>query len=203
MSDVQLPATEPSVAGTPAAGSELVAQLAALWWLPLVRGVMMIAIGAYALLMPGVTLVAYATVLGLFVLIDGALSVLAGLSSWVKSRVWAIIRGAIGIAAGLFVVAYPALIGAIAVTTLVILLAINSIVVGVLEIVTAVRERNEIDGEWWLVLGGVLSIAFGAILLSAPLLAAALLIQVLGVFAIIAGVALVVAAFRLRRLRAR
>lgn len=179
---------------------ELVTQIAALWWIPLVRGVLMIAVGAYALLTPGVTLVAYATVLGVFVLIDGVLSVLAGLLGWVESRWWAIARGVIGVVAGLFVVAHPALVGAIAVTTIVILLAVQSIVSGVLEIAAAVRERKEIDGEWWLVLGGALSIVFGAILLSAPLLAAGLLIQVLGVFAIIAGVALIVAAFRLKRL---
>ena len=177
---------------------EVLARVAGLWWIPLVRGVMMIAIGGYALLTPGVTLTAYAWVLGVFAIADGLLAVLAGALGWVASRWWAVLRGVIGVVAGLFVVAHPALVGLVAVTTLVILLAAQSIVGGTLEVVAAVRERKEIEGEWWLALSGLLSIVLGAILLTAPVVAGVLLVQVLGVFAAIAGVALVVAAFRLR-----
>ncbi|WP_146575359.1 HdeD family acid-resistance protein [Botrimarina hoheduenensis] len=169
-----------------------------LWWVPLLRGVMLIALGGYALLTPGITLSAYTLVLGAFVLADGVLAILAGVMGWVDSRGWTLLRGAIGIAAGLFVIAHPALVGAVAATTLVFLLAFQSIVGGGLEIITAIRERKQIEGEAWLVLGGLLSIGFGAILLSAPVLAAVLLVQVLGGFAVIAGVAMIYVAFRLR-----
>ncbi|TWT87621.1 acid-resistance membrane protein [Pseudobythopirellula maris] len=180
------------------AGRELLSLVAGLWWVPLLRGMMLIVLGGYALLTPGLTLVAFATVLGVFVLFDGVLAILAGAMGWVASRWWAIARGLLGVGAALFVLAHPALVGVVGVTTLVLLLAIQSIVAGVLEIVAAVRERNQIEGEWWLILGGVLSVVFGGILLSRPVLAGALLIQVLGAFAIVGGVALVVASLRLR-----
>lgn len=178
---------------------EVLEAVAALWWVPLVRGVLLIALGGYALLMPGLTLTAYMVVIGVFVLLDGILAIVAGLFGWVESRGWAIARGVIGILIGLYVLAHPAIVGVVAVWILVLLLAAQSIVCGVLEIVTAVRERQEIEGEWWLVLGGLLSIAFGVILLSWQQIAAVMLIQVLGAFAIIAGVVLIVAAFKLRK----
>lgn len=176
---------------------EVIRGIAGLWWLLLLRGVLLIAVGGYALFTPGVTLMAYAFILGIFVLTDGLLAILAGLLGWVETRWWAILRGVIGIAAGLFVVAHPALVGVIAVTTIVILLAIQSIIGGGMEIAAAISERKKIEGEWWLVASGVLSIVFGGILLASPLLAGAMLIRVLGVFAILAGVTIIVAAFRL------
>ncbi|MEQ8848019.1 DUF308 domain-containing protein [Botrimarina sp.] len=185
-------------AGLTDSDREALRSVAGLWWVLLLRGVLMIALGAYALLMPGVTLKAYVWVLGLFVLLDGLLAIVAGVAGWDRSRWWAVARGVLGVVVGLFVMAHPALVGVVAITVIVVLLALQLIINGVLEIAAAVRERSRIRGEWWLVLGGVLSILLGVILLASPLLAGAMLVRVLGVFAIIAGVALLVAAFRLR-----
>lgn len=171
-----------------------------LWWIPLVRGVLLIAVGGYALLLPGVTLVAYATILGIFVLIDGVLALFAGLMGWAPSRLWMLVRGVLGVLIGLFVLAHPVLIGVVAILTIVIVLAIQAILSGVLEIVTAIRERKEIEGEWWFVLSGLLSIAFGVVLISQPLVASALLVRILGFVAIALGVVLIVGAFRLKNL---
>ncbi|TWT97739.1 acid-resistance membrane protein [Botrimarina colliarenosi] len=198
MADALSTAATPPTGGLTPNERDAVIAIAELWWIPLVRGMMLVALGGYALLTPGVTVMAYAFVIGAFVLADGVLAVLAGVLGWVASRWWALLRGVICIVAGLFVLAHPAFVGVIAVTTLVILLAIQSIVGGVLEIIAAVQERKQIEGEWWLILGGLLSIVFGAILLSAPLLSGGLLVQVLGVFAMIAGSVLIVASFRLR-----
>ena len=71
---------------------------------------------------------------------------------------------------------------------------------GVLEIIVAIRERKEIEGEGWLILGGLLSIVFGGILLMAPFTSSLILISILGVFAICFGVALIVNSFRVRKL---
>lgn len=188
----------PSTIGSPVIDHEVIRGIAGLWWLLLLRGVLLIAVGGYALLTPGVTVMAYAFLLGIFVLADGVLAILASVLGWVETRWWALLRGVLGIAAGLFVVAHPAFFGVIAVTSLVILLAIQAILGGGMEIVAAIRERKEIEGEWWLVASGVLSIVFGGILLAQPLLAGALLVRVLGVFAMLAGITVLIAAFRLR-----
>lgn len=198
MSD-ETPSTDPA-APVERPGQQALHAIRSLWWIPLIRGVMLIAIGGYALLLPGVTMTAYATILGAFVLVDGVLALLAGLMGWVESRWWMLLRGVLGVLIGLFVLAHPVLIGVVAVLSLVIVLAIQSIVGGVLEIIAAVRERKEIEGEWWFILSGLLSIVFGGVLLSQPLLASALLVQILGVVAIVLGIVLIVGSFRLKNL---
>jgi uncharacterized membrane protein HdeD (DUF308 family) len=80
------------------------------------------------------------------------------------------------------------------------LLAFGAIIGGILEIIAAIRDRKEIEGEGWLMLGGLLAICLGALLLAAPLTFGQMIIRVLGVFAIINGIALIAMSFRLKGL---
>ena len=47
-------------------------------------------------------------------------------------------------------------------------MAANALVIGVLDIVAAIRLRRAIEGEWMLVLAGLASIAFAAIVFLYP-----------------------------------
>ena len=71
-----------------------------------------------------------------------------GGSSWSAS---------LGIAAGIAHLLWPGI------TAIVLLLFIGgwAIVHGILQIIGAIRLRKEIDNEWTLILGGVLSVLFG------------------------------------------
>jgi uncharacterized membrane protein HdeD (DUF308 family) len=169
-----------------------------LWWLILLRGILLLVLGLYALARPGMTLVVFTQVLAVFVLADGVLALLAGIFGWTESRLWMIVRGALAILVGVFVLGHAAVVGMIAATILVFVFAFQAIVGGVLEIVVAIRERKEIEGEGWLIVGGVLSIIFGLILLASPLMSSLILIRILGAFAIVFGVALIVNSFRVR-----
>jgi uncharacterized membrane protein HdeD (DUF308 family) len=53
-------------------------------------------------------------------------------------------------------------------------------------------------GRWWLVLGGLLSLAYGALLVVTPLIGAIVLTWWLGAYALAFGVALVIFSFKLR-----
>lgn len=173
--------------------------ISSIWWLMLLRGIVMIALGGYALFTPGLTLVALTQVLAIFAIIDGVLAIVAGAMGWVESRWWTLLRGVLGIVVGLFVFVHPIVVGTIAAMIIIFVIAFQSIAGGILEIIVAIRERKKIEGEGWLILAGVVSIIFGVVLLMAPLLAAAVFIQVFGVFAIIFGIALIVQSFRLRK----
>ena len=81
------------------------------------------------------------------------------------------------------------------------LLAFHAIVAGILELVAAFGAGQEVDGRGWFVLGGVLSLVFGAILLSAPFAFGLLLVRILGVYALLFGVLLAILAFRVRKER--
>lgn len=55
-----------------------------------------------------------------------------------------------------------------------------------------------VDGRWWLVLGGLASLIYGALLVVAPMVGAVVLTWWLGAYAIVFGVALLVLASKLR-----
>lgn len=190
---------EPSLSASPR--ERVVECVSRLWWLMLLRGILLIIVGVYAFAQPGITLIAFTKVLGAFEIVDGVFALIAGLFGWSESRVWEIVRGLLGIVIGIFVLAHPLVVGAIAATIVVLFIAFQSIAGGVLEIIVAIRERKVLTGEGWLILSGVLSIIFGVILLSAPFASSLILIQMLGAFAVFFGVVLIVNAFRMRNLR--
>ena len=174
--------------------------IGSLWWLPLLRGILLLGLGGYALFRPGMTIGTLAQVVGIFVIADGILAILAGIFGEVPSRLWVILRGVLEILVGLFVVANPLLISGITATALLYVLALTAILSGVLEIVAAILDRKEIEGEGWLILGGALTVLFGLCVLMAPLSFGLFMVRVLGGFAAFSGVALIVFAFRLRGL---
>ena len=95
---------------------------------------------------------------GAFTLVDGVLALAHAIMGDNKgSRWWLALIGVLGIVVGLLTFMMPG------VTALVLLFFIAgwAIALGVFQIVGAIRLRKEIDNEWWLVLGGVLSVLFG------------------------------------------
>lgn len=172
--------------------------VAAKWWLLLMRGILLILLGIYALLHPGLSLLAWALVVGCFLIVDGILIIISGIAGWVESRGWTIVRGALALLAGAFAVWHPGLFGTIAGLTVILMLAVWSIAGGLMEIIVAIRERKAIEGEGWMILGGVFSILFGLSLVIAPLLSLSLFIRLSGVAAIVFGIVCIVTSFKLR-----
>lgn len=178
----------------------VVGALGSLWWLPLIRGVLILLVGCYALFRPGMTIGALAQVVGVFVIVDGILSIIAGITGDVPSRGWVIGRGVLEILVGAFVFSNPLIVAGVTATFLVYVLAFSAILSGVFEIVAAIRDRKQIEGEGWLILGGAITVLFGVVLMISPLSFGVFMVRVLGAFAILSGVSLIVFAFRLRSL---
>ena len=105
------------------------------------------------------------------------------------------IVGVAGVLSGLVAFFWPG------VTAFVLLMFIASwsIVIGVMQIVGAIQLRKEIDGEWLLILSGVLSIAFGVILMMQPDAGALAVVWIIGWYAILIGVLTSALAFRLKK----
>ena len=72
--------------------------------------------------------------------------------------------GLLGIAAGAVTFLWPGITAIL----LVLFIGAWTLVHGIFEIIGAIQLRKEIDNEWMLILGGVLSVIFGAIILIAP-----------------------------------
>ena len=74
-------------------------------------------------------------------------------------------------------------------------------VTGILTIITALRLREEIDNEWWLVLSGVLAIVFGILVFQNVLAGILTIAWVFGIFAVVVGILSIALAFRVRDFR--
>ena len=83
------------------------------------------------------------------------------------------------------------------------LIAAWTVVIGLLEILAAIWLRREMEGEWTLILGGILSVIVGVSLAVLPRLILLSVVWVVGVYALIFGVALIAAALRVRGARGR
>ena len=181
---------------SPVPGTPLMLQgLARYWWLILLRGIAAIIFGVLAFIWPGITLVTLVLFWGAFALVDGILALAhAIMGGDVGSRWWLALIGVLGIIVGLLTFLMPG------VTALVLLVFIATwaIVLGIFQIVGAIRLRKEIDNEWTLILGGVISVLFGAIMLVAPGAGAVGLIWAIASFAVLFGILLVMAALKLK-----
>jgi len=76
------------------------------------------------------------------------------------------------------------------------IIAIWAVISGGLMLASAFALKKD-HGRWWLALGGICSLIFGALLIVAPLVGAFVLIWWLGAYALVFGVVLLVLAFQL------
>lgn len=169
------------------------------WWVYLVRGLLALAFGLLALLLPNVALGALILLFGIFAIMDGV-AALSGLLAGVRVGPWwaQLLSGLLSLTAGVISLVWPN----VTATVLLVIIASWAIVNGVLTTVLAVRFRQVIHNEWLLGISGVLSVVLGVVLLITPGAGILSLIWLLGLFTFMWGVALIVFSFRLRRLRA-
>ncbi|HET9986292.1 MAG TPA: HdeD family acid-resistance protein, partial [Longimicrobiales bacterium] len=165
------------------------------WWVLVVEGVLAIVFGLLAFFMPGITLAALVLLFGAYAFVDGIISLVSAVRAQEGSPWWALaIRGVAGIGIGVITILWPG----ITAVTLLFLIAAWAIITGVLEIVAAIRLRKLISGEWLLALAGIASLAFGILLLVAPGPGALAVVWIIGAYAIIFGVLLIVLGLRLK-----
>ena len=84
---------------------------------------------------------------------------------------------------------------------LIYIIAFWAIFTGILEIVGAIRLRHEINNEWFLALSGVLSIGLGILLFLSPAAGSLAIVWMIGAYALLFGILLVILGIRLRNWR--
>ncbi|MCB2215569.1 MAG: HdeD family acid-resistance protein [Desulfobulbaceae bacterium] len=167
------------------------------WWAFVARGILAVLFGIAALLLPGITLHVLALLFAAFLIVDGIFSLAA--SVWGKSldqRWWLLLlEGLMGIGIGAVALAWPGL------TVLAIILFIGfwALFTGMLELTAAFSLRGETAAQWLLGLSGIISILFSLILFSSPEAGVVVMAWLIGLYAILFGMVLIVLGFRLRR----
>jgi uncharacterized membrane protein HdeD (DUF308 family) len=165
------------------------------WGLVVLRGTMALLFGLFALIWPGVTALALALLFGIYALADG-IGLLMDAFRTPSNRAARILGGILGVAAGIIAIVWPGITAA----ALAILVGAWALVTGIAEIAAAIRLRKEIEGELFLGLAGLISVVLGVLVLLWPLAGAAAIASLIGIFALVYGVVLIVLGVRLRRL---
>lgn len=170
--------------------------LARNWWVLLLRGILSLIFGVLTFVWPGITLAVLVALYGAFALVDGVLSIVAAIRGGAPApRWWLALVGVFGIAAGVLTVLWPQITAVV----LLMFIAAWAIAMGVMQIVGAIKLRNEIEGEWLLIASGVLSVLFGVMLIAWPGAGALAMVLVIGAFAIMFGILMIGFSLRLRR----
>jgi uncharacterized membrane protein HdeD (DUF308 family) len=105
-----------------------------------------------------------------------------------------VLLGLISIGAGVIAIFYPG----ITALALVLVMGANALITGVLDIAVAIRLREVVRSERLLVLAGVASIVFGALVLLFPDAGALALVWLISFYAVVTGTLLLALAFRVR-----
>ena len=167
------------------------------WWLLLLRGIAAVAFGVLTFIWPQISLVSLILVYGIYALVDGVLALIAAIrGGGFAPRWWLALGGVISILAAGVAFAWPGLTALV----LVYLIGFWSILRGVLEIIGAIRLRNEIANEWSLGAAGALSVIFGLILVFMPGAGAIGLLWLIATWAVLFGLLLIWVAFKVRTL---
>ena len=167
------------------------------WWVFLVRGIAAIVFGVLALVWPGPTLMVLVIMFGAYVFVDGITMLVALIRGdpLARRHAWAVgILGVLGIVAGIATFMWP---DATAMTLLYVV-AFWAIAMGVFQMLAAIALRREIDGEFWMALGGLFSVVFGGYLIAFPGAGLLSLVWLVGLWAIAFGASSIGLAFRLR-----
>ena len=171
-------------------------QIARNWWVFLLRGIVAILFGVLAFLRPGITLEALILLFAFWALFDGILSLIGSIGAAEAKEPWwpLVLIGLLGIAAGILTFRYPG----VTALALLFVIAFWSIFRGIIEIVAAVRLRELIQGEWWFILGGIASIAFGVLIVMYPGSGLLAVVWLIGLYAVIFGITQIMLGFRLK-----
>ncbi|MEJ2625483.1 MAG: HdeD family acid-resistance protein [Pseudolabrys sp.] len=167
------------------------------WGLFLAEGIVLLILGAAAILIPPLASIAVTIILGWVFLVSGVV----GLFTTFRMRAapgfwWALISGVLGIVVGIMLLASPLR----ALVPLTILLVAFFIIEGVASIMYALEHKRELSGRWgWMLVSGVVDLILAAVIFAGlPGTAAWAIGLLVGINMIFGGAALIAMALHAR-----
>jgi len=163
------------------------------------RALLMLLAGLYAVIWPGAALAVLVVLGGAILLIDGLLGLWSLTFGGAKTgNFWFdVVRNVLAILTGALILISPLLATLLTVWFFIYLLAFQAILVGVMEIAIAIRERTHMPRIWPVLLSGGLYVLFGVVLLFSPLMSALFFVVFGGVLMILFSIGLFTLAWRL------
>lgn len=169
------------------------------WWLTAVRGGIAILFGLAAILWPGIAFATFVLLFGAFAFMSGVFTTWTALSLRARKQSSGpfLVQGLFGIAIGLLALFFPLATGG----AIILLVAAWALVSGLIEVAAALRLRRELEDEWMLILSGALSMLLGLLFVFFPVAGIWAVTWLVGIYAVLVGLALLQLSWRLRRIR--
>src|SRR5215472_7371472 len=134
------------------------------WMLFLIEGIVLVLLGAIAIVVPPLATLTYTILIGWVFLISGAVGLVT--TFWMRHAPgfwWSLLSAVIAIAAGLLLLGWP-VTGALSLT---LVLTSFFIVEGIASIMYAIEHRNQLTGRWgWMLLSGIIDLILAAIIIA-------------------------------------
>ncbi len=155
------------------------------------KGIILVLTGIVLLVFPTATLTVLIFVLGIYWLMDGISTIIASFQrrNTQNSWGWGLFTGILGVLAALVVLSKPMLSAVLTTSFLMWFLGISAIIYGVSGLITGFQLPKSIS-RTSMIWGGVFSILFGVVLISSPYLSVLTIMYVIGIIAIIGGIAI-------------
>jgi uncharacterized membrane protein HdeD (DUF308 family) len=171
--------------------------LAHIWKVTALRGALAIAFAVVILIWPNIGLAALIVLFGAFALVSGIATIAGAFNVPIRGgdRAWLVFEGLLGVAVGVAVFVWPGL----SALGLLYAVAAWAIAMGVFEIALAFVLPLSGGRSLLVVLGGLLSVAFGVIMFAHPGAGAVALLALVAAFALMTGVMQIAFALELRR----
>jgi len=169
------------------------------WVLFLVEGIVLVALGLLAIVLPPIATLAVEILFGWLFLISGVVGLIT--TFWMRQAPgfwWALLSAVLGIAAGIVLLAWP-LSG---VLTLTLILIVFFTIEGIASIMFALEHKRELSGRWgWMLASGIVDlIVAGIIFVGLPGTAAWAIGVLVGINMIFGGSALIAMALHAREI---
>jgi uncharacterized membrane protein HdeD (DUF308 family) len=171
------------------------------WVLYLIEGIVLVVLGATAIVIPPLATLAATIVIGWLLLVSGIFGLATTL--WMRQAPgfwWSIVSGVLGIVVGLLLLAMPVQ-GAVSLT---LVLVAFFIIEGIASIMFALDHKRELSGQWgWMLASGIVDLILALMIFAGlPSTAAWAIGLLVGINLVFGGVALTSMALHARNVTA-
>lgn len=170
------------------------------WWLIALRGLFGLIFGVICVASPAIAAFSLLILFGAWSLVDGVVALAASFGRARRGErwVWLAVEAVASIVIGVLVLLWPT----ISFVVLLLVIGVKAGLTGLLLLMASVRLDGA-HGQGFLVVAGLVSLAFAALIFLAPVLGVKVIIWWIGIWSMLFGVALIALGFRLRSVARR
>lgn len=176
-----------------------------LWWLFLLRGVFGVVFGILALVNGDAAVELLAWILGLYIILDGALTVIASIAERKRlgSIGWYIVQGVLSVLVGIAILTFSSAFATVVGLIIIWAIIVIALLAGIVGMRLSFAAKGATKTWGWGVFGNVLTLLVGILLavlvFTNPDGLLRVLLVVIGVWALIVGIALIIWSFIARK----